>query len=61
MNASHEAAASHAYKNPGGNTDFPASGGKIGKAYYDANISVVDEQLAKAGVRLAKVLNDAFP
>ena len=29
--------------------------------YYDANISIVDQQLAKAGVRLAKVLNDAFP
>jgi len=26
-----------------------------------ANIDVVDQQLAKAGVRLAKVLNDAFP
>jgi nuclease S1 len=58
-NESHAAAVSHAYKS--GSKDFPVSGGKVGSTYYHANIGVVDQQLAKGGVRLAKVLNDAFP
>ena len=33
---------------------------KLGKKYYRGNVSVVDQQLAKAGVRLAKLLNDAL-
>ena len=33
---------------------------KLGEGYYRANVSVVDQQLAKAGVRLAKLLNDAL-
>ena len=33
---------------------------KLGGSYYQANVPVVDQQLAKAGVRLAKVLNDAL-
>jgi hypothetical protein len=59
-NEAHTAGVEHSYKNPGKSTDFPATGGKVGKPYYDANISVVDQQLAKAGVRLANVLNDAL-
>jgi nuclease S1 len=34
--------------------------GKLGDAYYGRNISVVNQQLAIAGVRLAAVLNDLF-
>lgn len=33
---------------------------KLGEDYYRANVPVVDQQLAKAGVRLAKLLNDAL-
>jgi len=33
---------------------------KLRKDYLDANASVVDQQLAKAGVRLAKILNDVL-
>ncbi len=33
---------------------------KLGEDYYQANVSVIDKQLAKAGVRLAKLLNDAL-
>ncbi|HSP97609.1 MAG TPA: S1/P1 nuclease [Candidatus Dormibacteraeota bacterium] len=60
-NETHGQAVHHAYKTANGSQDFPATKGKIGKRYQDANIGVVDQQLAKAGVRLAKVLNDAFP
>src|SRR5262249_44895629 len=31
-----------------------------GNAYYEANRPVLEDQLLKAGVRLAKILNDAF-
>ena len=60
-NESHRQAVEHAYRTADGSQEFPATGGEIGQAYYDANIAVVDEQLAKAGVRLARVLNRAFP
>lgn len=33
---------------------------KLGEGYYQANLPVVDQQLAKAGVRLAKLLNEAL-
>jgi hypothetical protein len=33
---------------------------KLGEDYYRANVSVVDQQLAKAGVRLAQMLNEAL-
>jgi nuclease S1 len=33
---------------------------KLGEDYYRASVPVVDQQLAKAGVRLAKLLNDAL-
>jgi hypothetical protein len=34
--------------------------GRIGRGYVDANRPVIDHQLIAAGVRLAKVLNDAL-
>jgi hypothetical protein len=33
---------------------------KLGEEYYRANVPVVDQQLAKAGMRLAKLLNEAL-
>ena len=33
---------------------------KLGEDYYRADVPVVDQQLATAGVRLAKPLNDAL-
>jgi len=38
---------------------FPADH-KLGVDYYEANVEVIDRQLAKAGVRLAKLLNEAL-
>jgi hypothetical protein len=37
-----------------------SEGGAVDQAYYQANISIVDERLALAGLRLAAVLNDAL-
>jgi nuclease S1 len=37
------------------------SGTKLGQEYYDANLPVVRQRLAQAGLRLAVVLNDVFP
>jgi hypothetical protein len=51
-NESHALAVSNAYK-------IPASK-RLGKAYYNANSSVVDDRLLRAGLRLARVLNEAF-
>jgi hypothetical protein len=36
------------------------SGEVLGGTYYDVNIPIVDQQLAKAGVRLAQTLNEAL-
>jgi hypothetical protein len=36
------------------------SGTDIGQEYYDVQIKVVDRQLALAGLRLAKLLNDTL-
>jgi hypothetical protein len=33
---------------------------KLGEDYYQANVPVVDQQLVKAGVRLAKLLNEVL-
>lgn len=33
---------------------------RLGQRYYDANWQVVDDQLTKAGLRLAKILNDSL-
>jgi len=54
-NDTHAVARTHAY------AGVPLSGGDLGREYFDANIEVLNAQLAKAGVRLARVLNDAFP
>lgn len=35
-------------------------GGAVDEAYYKANIGIVDQQLAVAGLRLADLLNDIF-
>ena len=49
---SHHIARDHAYRLP--------EDRKLGDDYYHANIAVVDQQLAKAGVRLAKLLNEVL-
>lgn len=38
----------------------PKRSWKLDQAYYDKNVPIVEEQLVRAGVRLAKVLNDVF-
>jgi len=50
---SHALAKAHAYQLP--------PNGEIGSNYYNANIPIVDNQMAKAAVRLARVMNDALP
>jgi len=54
VNESHAVARAHAYRG------VPPEGADLAQAYYDANITVVDHQLAIAGVRLARVLNEAL-
>lgn len=49
---SHDIARDHVYMLP--------EDRKLGEEYYRANVPVVDQQLAKAGVRLAKLLNEAL-
>ena len=44
----------------GDRCDMPAGRVTIGDEYLDANEPVVKEQLQKAGVRLARVLDAAF-
>ena len=36
-------------------------GEKLAKAYFDANLPVVRRRLYQGGIRLATVLNEAFP
>jgi nuclease S1 len=48
----HRIAVEHAYRLP--------RGGRIGQAYVQANRPIIDHALIAAGVRLAKVLNDAL-
>jgi len=55
-NASHALAKRHSYKLPRGSQPF-----LLGQAYYNANADTVDEQLTKAGLRLARILNESFP
>ncbi|MCH7700354.1 MAG: S1/P1 nuclease [Planctomycetes bacterium] len=50
--ASYRLALSHAYAIP--------KDGKLGQAYFDRNIPIVDERLKLAGVHLAETLNDVF-
>lgn len=49
---SHDIARDHVYVLP--------EDRRLGEDYYRANVPVVDQQLAKAGVRLAKLLNEAL-
>ena len=37
-----------------------ADGGAVDEAYYKANIGILDQRLAVAGLRLAELLNDVF-
>jgi chloramphenicol 3-O-phosphotransferase len=39
---------------------YQANGDKLANEYYNNNKEIVDAQLLKAGIRLAKVLNDIF-
>ena len=48
----HRIAVEHAYRLP--------RDGRLGRAYVEANRPVIDHALIAAGVRLAKVLNDAL-
>jgi hypothetical protein len=50
--AAHQLARAHAYRLP------PDS--NLQSRYYSDNLPIIEEQLAKAGVRLARVLNEAF-
>lgn len=59
-NETHLQAVNHAYRTASGADEFPPTTGEVGEDYQAANIGVVDRQLAKAAVRLAKVLNDAL-
>jgi len=49
---SHQIAKEHVYLLPDNR--------RLGEDYLRINVSVIDQQLAKAGVRLAKLLNDAL-
>jgi hypothetical protein len=55
----HAVARQQAYRDESG-ASLPRSGARLGRAYYDARVAAVDQQLAKAGVRLAQVLNSAL-
>ena len=50
---SYRLAVTHAYQAGNGDT--------LGQPYFDENIAIVEQQLAKGGVRLAAILNDVFP
>ena len=54
---SHKLAEEHAYRDRG----VPIKTGTVlGNEYSEASAPIVDEQLTKAGLRLAKLLNDIF-
>jgi hypothetical protein len=58
---SHELAMSHAYKAPSGALMVePSSTEKLSDDYYENNWRVVDDQLLKAGLRLARILDEAL-
>ena len=50
--AAHLVAKTHAYK--------ITTNHLLGQAYYNANADTVDDQLTKAGLRLARILNESF-
>jgi len=53
-------ACSNAYVNSDGKTHL-ATGFKLDDAYYNRNIPVIEQQVAKGGIRLANVLNSIAP
>lgn len=55
----HTLARQQAYRDAAGKT-IPERGARLGKEYYEARIGVVEQQLARAGVRLARLLNEAL-
>lgn len=55
----HRVAREQAYRDADGR-GIPARGARLGQAYYDARIAAADQQLARAGVRLARLLNEAL-
>jgi hypothetical protein len=50
--AAHILAKTHAYR--------VTTNHLLGQAYYNANADTVDDQLTKAGLRLARILNESF-
>jgi hypothetical protein len=57
----HRAARDRAYRSVPGNRIMHKSRTEtLGQAYYDRNFAVVDEQLLRGGLRLAKILNDTL-
>jgi hypothetical protein len=53
-------AAREAYLIPGTDKRLK-SGQKLGKEYFDKHLPVVRQRLCQAALRLAMVLNEAFP
>lgn len=57
----HKVAENRAYKTaPGNRTMHKSRTHTLGQPYYNRNFAVVDEQLLRAGLRLARVLNEAL-
>ncbi|HEX8457221.1 MAG TPA: S1/P1 nuclease [Pyrinomonadaceae bacterium] len=56
---SHQLAMNNAYRAPSGALmTEPSSTEELSQAYYDKNWKVVDDQLLKAGLRLARILDE---
>lgn len=55
----HEVARTQTYRSADGRS-LPARGARLGRDYYQARIGAVDRQLASAGVRLARLLNETL-
>jgi len=55
----HRVAREQAYRDADGGS-IPLRGASLGRDYYEARIAVVERQLALAGVRLARLLNEAL-
>lgn len=58
----HLVARNRTYKTvPGNRTMHKSRTEPLGQPYYNRNFAVVDEQLLRGGLRLARVLNEALP
>lgn len=55
---SHTIAMEHAYRDAAG--ERIASGAQLGEDYIRANTLLIDDQLTRAGLRLARMLNDIY-